>query len=226
MLWAAQIDGPGAVNRTRPARQEATMDIRPKAKVSGTDGPVGQVTHVILDPATDRVTHLAVSGPATGPVLVPLHHVVAADPENVRLDIDAAQVGALQSFVEHELITVQRSASLGQEFDAYVYLGGPGPRLGTDEVVDHTHQRVPEGEIAVGPGAQVHAADGFVGEVHHFLVDRIDGRLTHFVLREGHFWGRREVQVPLGAIDRIDEADVYLNLSKAEIGALPSVKAR
>jgi hypothetical protein len=41
------------------------------------------------------------------------------------------------------------------------------------------------------------------------------------VLQQGHLWGRREVTVPLDAIDRIQADVVFLKLDKAAIERLP-----
>ena len=50
------------------------MDIRLDTKVYCTDGPVGKVTRLVLNPETDRVTHVVVErlGEGDDPVMVPV----------------------------------------------------------------------------------------------------------------------------------------------------------
>jgi hypothetical protein len=202
------------------------MDIRPNAKVMATDGKAGFVTRIILNPDTERVTHLVVDGPPAGPVLVPLQRVIAADDDAVHLDLTILQLTALDPFLEEDMALTQRPRPMSGDMSSYGYVAGPVPYADSTELVRVTHERVPEGELAIRPGAKVHATDGHVGEVHHFLVDLAAGQMTHFVLQEGHFWGRHEVQVPVSAISRTEEQEVYLTLSKAEISELTPVKAR
>ena len=80
---------------------------------------------------------------------------------------------------------------------------------------------VPRGETEVARGDHVHALDGEIGQVEGFLVDPGDHRVTHVLLREGHFWGRKEVAIPLSAVTRIQNG-IRLNMTKKQIEDLPS----
>jgi sporulation protein YlmC with PRC-barrel domain len=82
-------------------------------------------------------------------------------------------------------------------------------------------EQIPENELAIHRGAHVEASDGRVGRVDTFVVDPATGQITHLVLQQGHLWGKREVTVPLEAIDRIQEDIVFLRLDKAAIDQLP-----
>ena len=83
------------------------------------------------------------------------------------------------------------------------------------------HELVPEGEEAIDRGARVVASDGPIGHVDEFLIDPVSQHITHLILREGHFWGQKEVTIPVNQIERIEEDTVYLKLSKEEIERLP-----
>ncbi len=65
------------------------------------------------------------------------------------------------------------------------------------------------------------ASDGLIGHVDEFLIDPANQQITHLILREGHFWGQKEVTIPVIQIERIEEDTVYLKLSKEEIEKLP-----
>ena len=84
-------------------------------------------------------------------------------------------------------------------------------------------QHLPDGEIAVKRGAEVQATDGKIGRVDEFVVDPETYRITHLVLRESTPLARREVSVPVSAIDSLYEMTVYLKLSKKEVKALPTL---
>ena len=65
-----------------------------------------------------------------------------------------------------------------------------------------------------------------MGQVDEFMIDLDSGHITHLVLREGLPWDRRHVDIPVSAIDRIEENEVYLNLDKKSIEALPFIQLR
>ena len=81
---------------------------------------------------------------------------------------------------------------------------------------------IPVGEDQVGPGDRVHAVDGEIGRVQGFLVNPDDDQVTHVLLQEGHLWGRKEVAIPISAVTGVD-AGIRLNLTKEQVGELPSV---
>jgi hypothetical protein len=81
---------------------------------------------------------------------------------------------------------------------------------------------IPVGEKEVGPGDQVHAVDGEIGQVQGFLVNPGDDRVTHVLLQEGHLWGRKKVAIPISAVTGVD-AGIRLSLTKEQVGELPTV---
>ena len=54
------------------------------------------------------------------------------------------------------------------------------------------------------------------------VVDSSQGHVTHVLLQEGHLWGRKQVAIPIGAVETIDQG-ITVNLTKHEIEALPAV---
>jgi uncharacterized membrane protein len=67
--------------------------------------------------------------------------------------------------------------------------------------------------------AKVQASDGHVGTVGGVVRDD-SGAITHFVLQKGH---KREVTLPLSAIERVERGTVYLKLDKEAVGKLPDI---
>jgi sporulation protein YlmC with PRC-barrel domain len=71
-------------------------------------------------------------------------------------------------------------------------------------------------------GTRVEATDGYIGHVDEFVVNPENGNITHLVMREGHLWGKKDVIVPLAAIDQTSEDTVFLNIDKHQIESLPT----
>jgi hypothetical protein len=85
-----------------------------------------------------------------------------------------------------------------------------------------TTDAIPPGEAEVRRGEPVHATDGAIGHVEGLVVDRASGRVTHVLLQEGHLWGRRQVAIPIGSVDRTDEG-IRLRITRDEVKDLPAV---
>jgi sporulation protein YlmC with PRC-barrel domain len=207
------------------------MDIPVDAHVECADGPGGRSTHVILDPRRRTVTHLVVEEKAWPHVarLVPLELVVRSDPHTIWLRCPRAELAALDNFLEAAFMPADPSADEGVDLGGYpagsLFLW-PYPLMADPLPKPFVEvERVPPGERDIRRGARVVATNGPVGRVDEFLVDPTDGKITHLVLREGHFWGQKDVTIPVSEIDHIDDEAVYLKLDKLEIGALPSVPA-
>lgn len=85
------------------------------------------------------------------------------------------------------------------------------------------HEHIPTGEIVIRRGTPVNATDGQVGKVDEFLVDPVNDRISHLILREGHLWGQKEVTIPVSEIEEITEEAVYLKIDKESIDKLPAI---
>jgi sporulation protein YlmC with PRC-barrel domain len=99
-------------------------------------------------------------------------------------------------------------------------MGGMGMGMGSQMT---TEDRVPEGEVEVRRGEHVHATDGSIGQIHGFVVDPTDHRVTHVLLDEGHLWGKKRVAIPISAVKDVSNG-VQLTLTKHEVGDLPPVE--
>jgi uncharacterized protein YrrD len=173
----------------------------------------GRSTYIVLNPVTDRVTHLVVQAKAFPhrERLVPVEWVVESDPRRIRLRCTLDELTRQADFIETEFIP-----------------GWPEPRLlmWPDELTLGTggmiveHEQIPGDELALERGARVKARDGDVGRVDELVIDPMTDRITHLVLREGHLWRHKEVAVPVAQIDRIEEDTVYLKLDRHAVRSL------
>jgi uncharacterized membrane protein len=80
-----------------------------------------------------------------------------------------------------------------------------------------------EGQQTFHRGGRVDATDGHVGLVGELVLDEDGRHMTHFVLQEGHAWGKKEVTLPMSAIDHVEDDTVYLKLDKKAIASLPAI---
>ena len=94
---------------------------------------------------------------------------------------------------------------LAEPYYYYGTVGGLGYETGPSDYDPHvsvTYDRIPKGDVEIRRASEVTSADGHqLGKVDGFLVDD-DDAITHFVLERGHLWGRREVTIPINAVDQ------------------------
>jgi len=200
------------------------------------DEEVGQLADLVVDPVAKRVTHLVVK-PKHDLGESHLVPIALFDPSEqvggIALTCSRAELEALPPVEEFTYLRLGEVATKDPDWDVGVSdvlalpyydstgLAGPVEAAGDMGVV---YDRVPKGEVEVRRTSAVISTDGHsLGEVDGFVVDA-DEHITHFVLERGHLWGRREVTVPIGALESVASDVVTLKLSKDEVGDLPSHK--
>ena len=204
------------------------------SRVVCSDGHCGEVLRVVIDPVANVVTHLAV-GPrhdhGTGR-LVPVELVTSVG-DQIRLRCSRTEYDALLPAQDAELLPGATQAFEDQQEQVtrlvhYSLLAGPGALAGqmaggpSQTPRQRIFDRVPAGEVEVRPGDQVEAKDGPIGRVRGLVVDPTDRHVTHVLLDEGHLWGKRQVAIPIGDVERIDSA-VRVDLTKEQIGDLEAI---
>ncbi len=225
---------PPSGNAVEHTSKEARMaEVPIHAKVECSDGPGGESTAVIVNPVTSKVTHLVVEDKRADdptPRLVPVDQIAATASDRIRLRCTRAELAEMHPFVTTHYIQTQytdyRQAIRGDVVGGYAnpYMSPYAvPERG---VVSVEEERMPVGELAVRRGTRVRATDGPVGEVGELLVNASSEHITHLVLLEGHLWGKKEITLPISAIDRLEEDTVYLRLDKKAIERLPSIPVK
>ncbi|HEY5016111.1 MAG TPA: PRC-barrel domain-containing protein [Streptosporangiaceae bacterium] len=202
------------------------------------DGAVGRVSRVIVDPVAEKVTHLVVEPEHRRDRgrLVPLDLVDTAAGD-IRLRCTRAEFGQLEPAEENQFIPATSGYEsygygpgqvgywpyygLGGGIGVAGTGGGLGVRGGTSARII-TSDTVPLGEVDVRRGDPVHATDGDIGRVQGLVIDRGSGHVTHVLLQEGHLWGRKEVAIPIGAVAST-VGGIRLNVAKQEVQDLPPV---
>ncbi len=203
------------------------MNIPVNVDVYCSDGLCGHSSHLVVNLANNRVTHLVVKEkhfPHTE-YMVPIAQVMDSTPDMMKLRCTMADLVEMVPFIHFD--TMQNDIeSMGyplEDFD----LAGLGYGYGTFPynrgerfTVTVKTEAVPEGEVALTRGSRVCAIDQQIGRLDGFLVNAVDGQTTYLILREGHLWGQKEVAIPVTQIDHIQDDTVYLKLDKAGIDIL------
>lgn len=195
------------------------MDIAANASVYCLDGYFGHSTYIILNPITKQITHLVVQEDAVASPerLVHIDLVANATPDQIDLICTRSELTLMEHFIRTEFIP---SNLPDYPFDTHLmwpYL------MSKIEMKAVDSESIPAGELAVRRNAGVEARDGFVGHVDEYIVDGQGKRITHLVIRTGHLWERRRVDIPVSQIDHIEEDVIYLKLDKYEIEQLPAI---
>lgn len=211
-------------DESRPAAAGVQYEIG--AEVHGTDGVVGRLGWVVVDPVSRRLTHLVVEPEHRYGLgrLVPVELVAEPGPP-VRLSCSTDDVEALPEGEETQFLpsTEQFGYTAGQVLAwPYFGLGGAGPvgMLASQPIV---YDKVPPGEVEVRRGDPVRAADGDAGSVQGLVVDPTDGYVTHVLLEEGHLWGRKQVAIPVTSIRAGEGGGIEVTFTRGEIRDLPAV---
>lgn len=197
------------------------MEFPLDADVHCTDGRAGRSTYIIVDPTTEKVTHVVVRErqPSRAERLVPVKLVTNTAAELILLNCTLEQFSKLELFNQTHFLhgDLPHHAT-----DPKLTLLWPHATPAT-RTVDGKIRAIPPGELAVRRGASVRATDGRIGRVDQFIVDPDSGNITHLCLREGHLWEGKQLCIPVSAIDRIREKVVHLKIDKDAVAALPSI---
>jgi uncharacterized protein YrrD len=202
------------------------MNIPLNATVYTQDGQIGRSVCIIVNPINQTVTHFVLQRNELFGYqeLVPVTLIKETTLDMILLNCSTYDLAELEPFTKSEFIGANGSGTdfagngWGHEIFAWPYSPYAGPYNMTVSV-----EQVPPDELGIHRGAHVDATNGRVGQVDEFLVNPANFHITHLVLREGHLWGKKEVTIPVSAIESIKDDSVHLKLSKADILALPHV---
>ncbi len=169
---------------------------------------------MIVDPTTESLTHLAVQPGrhAERARLVPVDLVAGVEDEVIRLSCTTKQFAQLDAAEDIELLSSADLVSTQSGIGVALPLGHHSKPRFSDVV--------PMGEVAVRRGAAVHAKDGWIGAVDGLVIDPASDQVTHLILQEGHLWGRKQVAIPIGAANRV-ENEIRVDLTKRDRSASP-----
>lgn len=169
------------------------------AEVSDAQGPLGEVTRIVVDPGERKVTHL---------VIEPRHRFGLG--RLVPADLAEVSDGRVRVLCDHASFESLPSAE-----DVFFAQGADDFR-GEGLVEPVVTDTLPGGEIALRQGDPVHALDGEVGQVEGVRTEGPDRTVTHVMLREGHLLRRRDVAIPVSAVTSLI-GGIRLDLTKQQL---------
>jgi uncharacterized protein YrrD len=200
--------------------------------VACADGPFGELSDIIIDPSSLRVTHVVVQPPEH-------HHLARLMPisrlrsgaAGVVLDCTVAEINELPPVHESDYVRLSDRPAEDPDSDIGIEDGSmlpPMESLGAgalgaesievDPYIAVSHDRVPKGTVEIRSRSGVWSSDGHhIGRVVAFVLDDSD-QITRLVLEHRHLFSKHELEVPSGSIDRIRSDEVVLTLSKDEVG--------
>jgi sporulation protein YlmC with PRC-barrel domain len=207
-------------------------------KAHATDGPVGELTAVVVDPVAQAATHIIITPPHHPGLghLVPLE-LVESEGDPIQLRLTVAEFRRLDSAEDDQVLRVSGgkwAAAHGRTFTFPYYrlasLAGGSAGSAAREVQPGYHylspddmsDRVPLGEVEVRRGDEVHAVDGWIGSVEGLVIDPADHHVTHVLLAEGHLWSHKQVAIPITKASRVGDS-IRVELTKEQIEQLPPV---
>ena len=222
---------PSPWRAVRLARMPAGSDeLKIGTEVEATDGSCGHLSGMVVEPIADKLTHLIVK---------PHRHqgfgrlveidLVESGGDPIRLSCTIEQFLARDEAEEIHFLPASDTGGNAYAWPHYDVglVGGMGAGAMGDVGLAHhatpqpfAEERVPLGEVEVRRGDPVHATDGHIGSVKGLAVDPADHHVTHVLLQEGHFWGHKEVAIPIGATARIDD-EIRVDMTKEQIEQLP-----
>lgn len=196
------------------------------APVRASDGPVGRLTDVVVDPKERRVTHLVVEDDDGDARLVPATFLVPghAPDRAVVLSCGGADVAACDSIRSFSLVGPEdfphgdERADIGVE-DMQVIPSFGAAGFG-DYAVDFvsgygiTYDRIPTGSAELRRGSAVVSAGGDeTGDLSGLLV--VDGRLTHMVLQHPLASHAESDTIPIDSVAMIETDRITLAPAQA-----------
>jgi len=218
------------------------MRIDLEIPVSCADGAFGTLADVVIDPGTQRLTHLVVAprGGNDRPRLAPIAGASTGDgSDGISLACTVAEISESEPIQESVYVRPADFPSGGPDWDVgiqemyatpeYGSLGpeimGAGMTMEYDEHVAVSYHRIPKGDVEIRRSSSVTSSDGHhLGHVVGFVVDD-DQRITELVLEHGHLWGKRMVAIPGPTIDRFETDELVLSLTGDEVGELTPLAA-
>jgi sporulation protein YlmC with PRC-barrel domain len=218
-------------------RTSETTPLQLGRPVRCTDGTVGGLADVIVEPQERRLTHLVVEEPDGRARLVPAQLLRQKRTRNltVVLSCSKAEVLACESIRSFVYVGIDGFPSDDERSDIGVEETIVVPSFGgvefggyagdLEESYGVTYDRIPSGSAELRSTSPILAADGSeVGHVDGLLL--AGGRVTHVVLRSGHHLESRPLAIPVEAVEKIETDRVTLAMSSDAVDSVRGERSR
>ena len=195
------------------------MNIELHKNIECSDGPCGRIACIIINPVNQHITHVVVKDRSRGSAehLVPINLVTSITHDAIQLGCTKKDLARQESFEKKHFIIAAAHRYFPIPYMLHPYV------MAKNMLVSKRQKRIPHSALAVRRGARVETTDGYAGTIDEFLIDPAQGTITHLLLKEGRFFGKKKINVPISQIDRIEKGTVYLKLDKHDLLALPAI---
>ena len=171
---------------------------------------VGRVRRLIVDPASNTLSHIVVAGPslAGSAVAVPVWAVARAEDGEVSLEVDGERVSRFPRYADHPRAgdSATAAASLGHE-------PGEFPSLFPED------GSLPAGAVDLGGDTEVRCGQQTVGTLSAVFADDYTAEVAMLVVRlRGE---ERSVDVPMTWARRVRRRELSLECSPGDVESLP-----
>ncbi len=182
----------------------------------------GQMTFIIINPQTKRVTHLVVKDAAASYLerLVPIEAIAETLLDRIQLRCSQDAFKRMDPF-----IAIERHAEMVPDYDDFKFTCQywypvPQKRIW----VETEWKQIPLGEIAVPQATRIQATDGFLGTMAGLRIEPTSRQISHLLMNRGLPWNRRQIAVPIQQIDQVNDNIVYLRIDKHTVDELADAR--
>jgi sporulation protein YlmC with PRC-barrel domain len=193
-------------------------EIKIGAPVEASDGPVGRVQQVVLNPGDKHATALVVRrGVLFGQdIVVPIEAVEEATDDLIRLHLSSNQLPSQPVFQPAHYLSSTTT------------IGGYGPGQAVFSLLGQSHGNgwaasqgaTSEPGVVIRAGQRVECREGNAGKVDLVLLDGRKERVTHFVIRKGVLRSK-DVIVPVEWVSEFHADNLKLAVDCTALDQLP-----
>ena len=192
------------------------------------DGRAGELSKVVIDPHTRRVTHLIIHRGVqlAEDRVVPVELVERATPEGIFLHLTSREVARQPRHEEERFVSPPSDWELLPGYLAADVLfwglpyGGVTPPI--LPVMQYTIRHgIPERTVVLERSTEVRTRDEVTGKIDHLLVDPMRQELTHLVVRLDD-QPEQPIIVPFAWVEDLGDGYVLLKCTREELRQLQS----
>ncbi len=216
-------------------------------KLGALDGDIGQVKDFYFDDQNWAVRYLVADTGSWLPgrqVLISPHAFgdLAQTGKALRVNLTRKQIENSPSIESHKPVPRQYEEEYYRYYGWPFYWRGDGLwGMSGFPILELPSEPLPDGPVTASDrrpesadahlrsaqavnGYHLQASDGTVGHVCDFMMDVQSWAIRQLVIKTGHRFSGKEVQIPTRAVDRIswDESKVFANLTRAAVEQSPA----
>lgn len=198
--------------------------IRMKAGIKCDDGECGHLERVVIDPGHRQVTHLVVRTRQGELRVIPAALIAEAHFDWLHVRLTGAELEAAPrlSEVDFSLPSADWTPPGDLRHADVLWPSDYAPTLTHDVSpgpLPVEHVNVPADEATIAAGARVFCSDHECGRIADVVLDPDTDKALGFVVRRG-FLFKRDVEIPLGWIDRVEADGVHLKMTARQVEEL------